>query len=157
MLETPLSHIKLFVNEKEMDFTPIKLEKLDILCPNVNGRYLIQYEYKAEYINQTIKCCIPKINIEGDVESGERLEAISFYKNNSKLTIGAEGEFVDADPSYRDHYFSYNGDYLPNGIEYQTNKKTKDRIFQFGVSWIHPCTGDNDIQTWFGADPTLMP
>ncbi|MDX8362975.1 hypothetical protein [Cytobacillus sp. IB215316] len=154
MLETPLGHIKLFVNENEVDFTPIKLEKMDLLSPDVNGRYLIQYNYKTEYKNQTIKCCLPSLNIKGDIQSGERLESIAYYKNDIKLSIGADGEFVD-DP-YHDPYFDFTGEYLSNGIEYQTTKITKDKVFQFGICWIQPCTDENDDQTWCGADPNIM-
>lgn len=31
----------------------------------------------------------------GEVESGERYEAISYYKNDIKFTIGAEREFIN--------------------------------------------------------------
>ncbi|GIN42349.1 hypothetical protein [Heyndrickxia oleronia] len=39
--------------EKEVEFTAIKLDNLELLCPNVNGRYLIQFEYKKEFKNQS--------------------------------------------------------------------------------------------------------
>lgn len=151
MLLTPLGPIKIFVNDKEIEFTAIKLDTLEVHCPDVNGRYLIEYEYKNQFENQEIKCCIPSLNVKGEVESGENLEAISFYKNDIKLTIGLEGEFTNY-PKYLD----YSGDYLSNGIQYVTFKTTVDRKLKFGVCWIQPCTEDNDIQTWFGADPTIM-
>lgn len=150
MLLTPLGAIKLFVNEEEMGFTAKKLN-LDRRCPDVNGRYLIQYDYKSEIKNQVIKCCIPSIDVKGDIESGEKLEAISFYQNDIKLTIGVEGEFTEFP---RD--IDYSGDYLSNGIQYETYYTTANRKFYFGVCWIHPLTEENDVQTWFGADPTLM-
>ncbi|MFC4408946.1 hypothetical protein ACFOZY_00710 [Chungangia koreensis] len=150
MLLTPLGAIKLFVNDKEVDFTAIKLDNLAFQYRDVNGRYLIQYEYKSEYKNQEIKCCIPVIDVKGHIESGERLEAIAFYKEDIKLTIGVEGEFHN--PKYSD----YTGEYLSNGIQYKTNQTTVDRKLNFGVCWIQPVTEENDVQTWFGADPTLM-
>ncbi|MEK5215477.1 hypothetical protein [Psychrobacillus sp. FSL H8-0487] len=150
MLLTPLGAIKLFVNDEEVGFTVIKLD-LELHCRDVNGRYLIQYEYKSEMKDQEIKCCIPSIDVKGDVESGERLEAISFYRNDIKLTIGIVGEFVDGT-----NYIDYGGDYLSNGIQYVTYPTTSDRKFYFGVCWIQPLTEENDNQTWFGADPTLM-
>jgi hypothetical protein len=33
----------------------IKLDNLELLCPNVKGRYLIQFEYKKEFKNQSKK------------------------------------------------------------------------------------------------------
>ncbi|MFP7486450.1 hypothetical protein SFC65_19990 [Priestia filamentosa] len=152
MLLTPLGAIKVLVNDKEVEFTPIKLDNLDVLCPNVNARYSIQYEYKKEFKNQEIKCCIPSLDVKGEIESGERLEAISFYKNDIKLTIGIEGEFTDYPQN-----IDYGGEYLNDGIQYVVFKATADRRFNFGVCWIQPCTEENDIQTWFGADPNFMP
>ncbi|WP_218244096.1 hypothetical protein, partial [Pseudomonas sp. 2995-3] len=70
-----------------------------------------------------------------------------FYKNNVKLTIGAEGSFG---MSTEDGY-DYDGTYLEDGITYQTFSSTKNKVFQFVVCWMNPCTDDNDAQTWFGA------
>ena len=124
---------------------------LEYRCRDVNGRYVIQYEYKGDQRYQEITCCIPSLDVKGFIESGERLEAISFYKNDVKLTIGAEGEFSDF-PECID----FSGNYLRNGIQYVTHPTTADKKFKFGVCWIQPVTEENDTQTWFGADPTLI-
>lgn len=150
MLLSPLGAIKLFINDEEVGFTALKIDS-ETPCRDVSGRYLIQYEYKSEMKNQEIKCCIPSLDVKGVVESGESLEAISFYRNDIKLTIGIEAEFTD-DTKYID----YGGDYLSNGIQYVTYPTTPERKFYFGVCWIQPLTEENDNQTWFGADPTLM-
>lgn len=151
MLLTTLGAIKLFVNDEELGFTAKKLD-VGMHCQDVNGRYLIQYDYTSEIKkNQVIKCCIPSIDVKGDSESGERLEAISFYQNDIKLTIGVDGEFSDFPKD-----IDYSGDYLNNGIQYETYNTTANRKFYFGVFWIQPLTEENDVQTWFGADPTLM-
>ncbi|WP_052129865.1 hypothetical protein [Ureibacillus sinduriensis] len=152
MLVTPLGNIKVYVNNEGVDFTAIKLVN-DLHFPNsdIKGRFLIQYEYRNDYKHQEITCCIPSLNVEGVIESGERLEAISFYKKDIKLTIGVDWEFTDY-PEYID----FSGDYLNNGIQYVTFHNTADRKFSFGVCWIQPCTEENDIQTWFGADPSFM-
>lgn len=155
MLDTPLGCIRLYVNEREIEYTAIKLDPIERLCPDVNGRYLIQYQYKKECGVQRIECTIPSIDLKGEPESGERLEAISFYKDEIKLTIGAEGEFCD--PVYQYLGCGCNGNYLSDGIEYETDEKTDDRVSSFGVCWIQPCTSENDHQTWYGADPSLMP
>lgn len=152
MLMTPLGAVQVFVNDNEVEFTAIKMDNLDPHCPDVNGRFLIQYEYKNQFGNLEIKCCIPSLDVTGEIESGERLEAISFYKGNIKLTIATEGEFND-----HPKYINYSGDYLRNGIQYSTFQVTADRNLKFGVCWIQPCTEENEVQTWFGADPNLMP
>lgn len=149
MLNTPLGNIQLFVNDKEIPFTAINIER-DDRCPNVNGRYLIQYHYKKEYKRQIIACCLPNLSVKGDIESGERLEAISFYKDKVKLTMAVEAEFEQS------NLYDYNGHYSDNGIAYETLDMTEDHLFQFGVCWIEPCTEENNHQTWFGADPSLM-
>lgn len=33
---------------------------------------------------------------------------------------------------------------------------TKVSTYVFGVAWIVDATEENDIQTWFGADPTYF-
>lgn len=150
MLLTPLGAIKLFLNDVEVEFITINFDS-ELHCPDVNGRYLIQYEYKRDIKRQNIKCCIPSLDVKGETESGECLEAISFYRNDLKLTIGVVGEFTDDTK-----YFDYGGDYLSNGIQYVTYPNTSDRKFYFGVCWIQPLTEENENQTWYGADPTLM-
>jgi hypothetical protein len=45
----------------------MNMDNLDSHCPNVNGGFLIQYEYKNEFKNQEIKCCIPSLNVTGEI------------------------------------------------------------------------------------------
>ncbi|MFS0671696.1 hypothetical protein [Ornithinibacillus sp. 179-J 7C1 HS] len=152
MLHTPLGPVKLFVNDEEMEYKAIRYI-VDKYCRDVDGRYLIEYEYKNEYQAQKITCCIPSIDVEGDFDGGERLEAISFYKGFTKLTIGIVASFgLEEEEGY-----DFTGNYIRNGLEYVTNGDTADRIFQFGISWIGPYTEDNEYQTSSGADPSLMP
>ena len=35
-------------------------------------------------------------------------------------------------------------------------EETKTTKYVFGVAWIEKVTTENDVQTWFGADPTLF-
>ncbi|WP_335870963.1 hypothetical protein [Bacillus sp. 2205SS5-2] len=144
----------MFINDREVEYKAITID-LDRWCPDVSGRYLIQCEYKKSDEEKTIKCCLPSLDVEGDVECGERLESIAFYKDNIKLTIGAEGEFVDKQHRYQG--YDYSGSYVSNGVQYKTFSTTEDKNFRFGVCWIEPVTEDNEVQTWFGADPTIIP
>ncbi|MBU9723858.1 MULTISPECIES: hypothetical protein [Bacillaceae] len=152
MLVTPLGQVRLFVNDEEIEYTVVQVA-LDRTCRNVSGRYLIQYEYTKDDGIQKIRCCLPSVeNHHTIIESGERLEAISFYDDSTKLTIGIEASFgLESEDS-----LDYSGSYLSNGIEYETNLNTVNKIFQFGVCWIRPFTDYNEQETWFGADPTLI-
>lgn len=67
MLITPLGAVKVFVNDLEVEFTAMNMDNLDSHCPDVNGRFLIQYEYKNEFKNQEIKCYIPSLNVTGEI------------------------------------------------------------------------------------------
>lgn len=151
MIITPLGPIKLYVNEKEIEYKAVPYI-LDHGCRDLNGRYLIHYEYKTEYQNQRIKCCLPSIIKEGDIESGERVEAISFYDQFTKVTIGIEASF----DMEEDYGYDYSGSYFSNGLEYVTYSNTESQTLLFAVSWIRPYTEENEYQTTNGADPYTM-
>ncbi len=47
-------------------------------------------------------------------------------------------------------------EYLNNGVNYIIIGNTKTTTYVFGIAWIENVTEENDIQTWFGADPTYF-
>ena len=59
--------------------------------------------------------------------------------------------------------YDYDAEYLVNGMSYLILPGTKTEQYVFGISWIDdvgrndPGDGNHnrDIQTWFGADPTV--
>ena len=63
-------------------------------------------------------------------------------------SLGMEGESGCAT-------YDYENGYLTDGVQYELLPSTKTAKYTFGVAWISPCTDKNEIQTWFGADPTL--
>ena len=69
-------------------------------------------------------------------EPVKNLEAVSFYQNGSKLTLGIQADFE-----------KQSGKLLSNGLEITTNES-----LNFIVCWINDVTEENDHQTWFGAD-----
>ncbi|SET71733.1 hypothetical protein SAMN05216389_12263 [Oceanobacillus limi] len=148
MLETPLGNIVLTLNDEEINYDAVKFAPMKKLSPDVNGRYMIQLKCKENCKPQTIRCLIPSFLGKGEVESGESLEAVSFYRDNVKLTIGIDRAF-DAEAGF-------GGRYLRNGLEYEMYETTKDRTITFGVCWIELCHANNDTQTWFGADPSYV-
>ena len=48
MLLTPFGPIKLYVNDEEIEYTAVSYIK-DKHCLDLNGRYIIQYNYKQEF------------------------------------------------------------------------------------------------------------
>lgn len=46
--------------------------------------------------------------------------------------------------------------YMEDGVLYQIMRDTKTTKFVFGIAWIDNVTAENDVQTWYGADPTLF-
>ena len=152
-LITPFGEISLTFDGQPIEYNAVELEKLEVLCPDVDGRYKIAFDFLSDNSSHILSCFldVSEENIEIGVESGERLEALAFYKNDIKLTIGAEGE-----SGYINLGYDYDIDYLKNGISYRIMPSTKSNTFIFGISWISPCTDENDHYTWYGADPTLM-
>ena len=59
--------------------------------------------------------------------------------------------------------YDYDADYLVNGMSYLILPGTQTEQYVFGISWVDdvglndPGDGNQnrDIQTWFGADPTV--
>ena len=89
--------------------------------------------------------------MEACPESGELLEAVSFYKNGGKITLGCYASFGDS----ADYGLDYDGSICSDGIEIEVTSETKTREFKFGVCWINNCTEETDVQTWYGADPSI--
>lgn len=157
MLETPLGKIKLTVkyleNNEKKDREIIYLERSISTArfKNVDARYIIEYPFSEEPQLLTIKCELESYeDIKSYVESGRMFEAISFYKNSIKVSIGTEGEFEYS--GYKTIY-DYNGKYLKNAIEISTNEKTKARIFKFIIAWS---INADDNDTWQAVNPTFI-
>ncbi len=152
MLKTPFGNIKIyFDNRIQRNIKIVKGKKNCSLYPDVEDVYLLTYEYNTDKIKHTLKCVLDNTKEEGFAESGERLEAISFYINKGKITIGCESDFVTPE----DYEFDYNGTYLENGLEIFIDSSTKSQKFIFAISWIIKCTDENDVQTWFASDPPI--
>lgn len=69
-------------------------------------------------------------------QAGENLEAISFYYDDVKLSIGVTADFMQQERQI-----------VTNGIELTTTSP-----ITFIVSWIQPVTENNDVQTFFSVD-----
>ena len=159
---TPIGSIQILFDGRATQFAVHKLEKSEVLFPDIDGRYKLTVAYESDFSRHSISCIVGGAddNVEGSIESGERLAAQAFYQNDIKLTIGVEEDSeYDLDGkrfSPSPDYYDYDASYLENGVQFDILPFTKSRTFVFGVAWICPCTDENEVQTWYGADPGIM-
>lgn len=158
-MTTPLGDIEICIDGKSIKYTAQNMGVMDRLCPDVDGRFCIKVEFVPDGERHTISCRI-KDHTPSDrdgIESGERLELKSFYKGRSKLSIGMEGETgYCADGIRAFDTYDYDTEYLDDGVQYVIVENTNATTYVFGIAWIENVTDDNEVQTWFGADPTLF-
>ncbi|MEQ2626863.1 hypothetical protein AAAY24_09450 [Faecalibacillus faecis] len=155
-LITPLGKVSISIDGKEIDYTFKKIN-LDRLCNDVDARFFIIVPFTPNGKNHQISCTIKNYHPSSldEIESGERLVLKSFYKKNTKLSIGAIGEALDNYDIITIGY-DYENNYLSNGVSYEILDFTKTNQFVFAICWIDDYTDENELQTWFGADPTIL-
>lgn len=156
MLHTPLGDIEICIDGvkaayKEQEIAP------DRTCPDLGGRYSITVDFKPDGARHCIACRIAghKPDAKDSVESGEWLECKGFYSESVKISIGMEGNtgFIGAE---RISDYDYDNGYLEDGVQYEILPFTKTRKYVFGIAWIENPNETRDVQTWFGADPTML-
>ena len=116
MLDTPFGPVRVFINS----FKPLPI--MNHHFPNVDGRYQLIVEGLKK--TSTVRCTIPTYTNTAHPETGENLEAVSFYQNGSKLTLGIQADFE-----------KQRGKLLSNGLEIITNEPVK-----FSICWINDVT-----------------
>lgn len=151
MLKTPFGVIEIKLDGKLVDYK-IKPRKNDDFYPGVDGAYLLIYRYKSDYKKHTLQCKLNGEVVDFEADTGDRLEAVSMYLNNGKITIGTKCEFGLEDTV---EWYGFDGILSKEGIEINIYEDTEDKDFIFGVSWLLSCNDNNEIQTWFGADQTI--
>ena len=159
MLTTPLGDIEIYIDDKKIEYVERNIRKPDKLCPAVDGRYSIEVNFLPDGKFHVISCKIKDYisSKEDGIESGERLELKSFYRDNTKLSIGMEGDAgYYSDGTRASEVYDYDNDYMEDGVSYLILKETKTTKYVFGVAWIEKVTTENDVQMWFGADLTLF-
>ena len=158
MLKTPLGNIIIQIDNKTISYNAISAI-CDSTCNDLDGRYLICISFVPDGRKHVITCYIEDYlpSEKDDIESGENLELKSFYAKSCKLSIGMEGESgYYADGSRVSTVYDYDNEYTKNGVKYVILPETITHKYNFGIAWINNVTNDNDVQTWFGADPTLV-
>ena len=153
MLSTPLGDIEIYIDNEKVEYTVKNIGASERLCPDISGRFGIEILYEPDGKQHTISCRIKK----DEIEPGERLELKSFYRENTKLSIGMEGDAGYYSDGTRDSdVYDYDNDYMEDGVSYLIMEDTKTTKYVFGIAWIDNVTVENDVQTWYGADPTYF-
>lgn len=164
-LSTPFGEIKILIDGKAVPYFAQEGRKPDVLCPHVLERYQIAVRFIPDGENHTIACVFESdCSYERTPESGERLECQSFYNDRRfKMSIGIEcGAGYTGGIRASDEY-DYGADYLENGMSFLIDMNTRTDRYVFGISWIDNVgwddqiddNDDRDVETWYGADPTL--
>ena len=94
MLTTPLGDIEIYIDNEKVEYAVKNIGASERLCPDVRGRFCIEISYEPDGKQHTISCKIKKYHASSrdEIEPGECLELKSFYRENTKLSIGMEGE-----------------------------------------------------------------
>jgi hypothetical protein len=148
MLQTALGEIIISINGKEINYTAEELSNSE-KCFFVDKRYKIAIDdIEGKNEETSIECKLINANgliLETGKESGEDLELISIYYNNTKLSIGVEGELP---------HIEY--EYIDTGLRITVPTHASSQQFIFGIAWLTMNDVETeDIYTWFAADPTL--
>ena len=164
-LLTPFGEIEIMVDGKTVPYSTREGRKLEGLCPHVLGRYQIEVRFIPDGKAHTIACVLgPDCAYGKTPESGERLECQSFYNDRRfKLSIGIECETGYVGEVRATDKYDYDADYLENGMSFLIDQNTKTEQYTFGIAWIDNVGWKDsanedigrDIETWYGADPTL--
>lgn len=151
VLSTPLGNLNIYLDGKKVPFDLQRKANDEKYFPDIDACYLLEWEYHSDFKEHKVQCVIENPNIEAESETGAELEAVAIYSGALKLTMGLTGDF--GWPPESDDDFDFSGSFLRNGIEVDILKTTKTQTLMFGVAWIDGYTDDNDVQTWFAADP----
>lgn len=151
MLSTPFGNIEIyFDNQIQKNIKIVKGEKNNSLYPDVKSIYLLGYLYHTDKKAHRLKCIL-NTKQKGIAESGEHFDAVSFYIQNGKITIGCKSDFGMP----KEGGFDYDDTCIDNGIEIFIHSFTKEQYFIFAVSWLIVCTEKNEVQTYFASDPSI--
>lgn len=156
MIHTPLGEIEVKVDGEEANCVLRKLS-VDEHCPELDGRYAILVDDIVDRYEHTVSCCIKRYRkTKNDfIEPGERLDLKTFCKGSVRLSIGMFSDIQDEWGESADPAGNYWTEYLNNGVQYHLVPGKSHTVLPFGVAWLDHGNQENDVQTWYGADPTI--
>ena len=154
-LETPLGTLQAEVDGKPVYYA-VRQIPLDHSCSHLEGRYAVTVRRIPDGQPHTVALRIRKDRPFAHTEEngGENLELQSFFRDGVKLSVGVEGDSC-VENGVRCGAYDYDTAAVEDGMSIRTLPQTRTRIFCFGVAWLHPEDAAQEIETWFGADPTL--
>lgn len=157
MLLTPLGRIAVCVDSKPVEYEAKRVAR-EKCCEKLDGRFAIHISFVPDGDCHCISCRIVDYtpSEEDGIESGERLELKSFFGGEVKLSMGMEGDTAYWPDGTRASAYDYDTEYLDDGVQYKILPMTRTTEYVFGIAWIKPYREDNELQTWFGADPTMF-
>ena len=150
-LDTPFGKIRVKLDGKPICFPYEVHEPSEGPFPDVDGTYRIGVEVQQDGKYHSLKLELSGEGAPGELEPGEMLEALSFYRNGGKITLGCYAAFGEME----EYGLDFDGQWDDNGIEVLIFPSTRTHTYRFGVCWINTCTEETDVQTWFGADPSI--
>ena len=150
-LDTPFGKIRVKLDGKPICFPYEVHEPSEGPFPDVDCTYRIGVEVQQDGKYHSLKLELSGEGAPGELEPGEMLEALSFYRNGGKITLGCYAAFGEME----EYGLDFNGQWDDNGIEVLIFPSTRTHTYRFGVCWINTCTEETDVQTWFGADPSI--
>ena len=154
MIRTALGNLEILIDGKSINYQETSLP-INGAFSKLTGRYKITISFQPDGEYHTITCKIADYTPSplDEEEGGENLECKSFYKGETKLSLGTEGDMCFLNGKRMSNY-DYDNEFLPDGVQYLILPSTKTSIYSFGIAWIKGYTKDTAIQTWLGADPT---
>ncbi len=152
MLETPLGAIVVCIDGNAVPYAYETAPREDEHFKELTGRCFIDIDFIPDGHRHTIACLVdaPESPMD-DIDVAGSVASKCFYHNNTKLSIAVKGNASDFDASMRD--FGACCQFLINGIAYEVQPTAKATRFTFGVAWMIGYTAENEMQTWYGADP----
>ncbi len=164
-LITPFGEIKILIDGTSVPYLVKEGSKLEALCLHLLGRYQITVHFMPDGKEHTLACIFePECSFNRSPEGGERLECQGFYNDSRmKMSIGVECEAGYIGSVRASEGYDYDAGYLENGMSYCIEADTKTELYVFGIAWIDDVGWDDpndynrhrDVETWYGADPTL--
>ena len=162
-LITPFGEIQILIDGMSVPYAAKEGRKFDYLCSRVLGRYQIRVSFIPDGKEHEIACIFdPSCLYKRMVEGGEHLVCQSFYNDQRyKMSIGLE--FDEGVEEWIRNKYDYGFYYLENGMAFYIETYTKTTEYVFGICWIDDVgwddpinSNDRDVETWYGADPTLI-
>ncbi len=150
-INTPFGAIKVLVDDEETCVDYESLDPSQMNYPDIDGIYRLVVRLNPNGKEHTVKLLLDSTTEKGEIDGGENLIALSFYKGNGMITIATNAELQE------EKTFNFiTGNYLRNGLELHIGADSQRNIITFGIAWTEEIDDGNDIQVWNAADPSFL-